>query len=138
LSQLAVTSPNKVPKVRREFFNRGRLSNPKFYSYANRVIRKQAVGGIHELENSERDDLGRKFFALDHTAEVLENYRRIKENEIYTKVLHDERLKKSFLRNESRKPQNLLHNFQSNLEIGIGAESAQVFTKSDFLKQTSS
>ncbi len=109
LSQLASTSPDKVPKIRREYFNRGRISNPKFYSYANRVIRKQAVSGIHDLELSERDDLGRKFFALDHTAEVLENYRRIKENEIYTKVLHDERLKKSFLRAESRKKENLLH-----------------------------
>ena len=109
LSQLASTSPDKVPKIRREYFNRGRISNPKFYSYANRVIRKQAVSGIHDLELSERDDLGRKFFALDHTAEVLENYRRIKENEIYTKVLHVERLKKSFLRAESRKKENLLH-----------------------------
>jgi hypothetical protein len=45
-----------------------------------------------------------KFFYLDHTAEVLENYRRIQENQIFDKILHDERNKKAFLRHESRKP----------------------------------
>lgn len=52
--------------------------------------------------------MGRKFFYLDHTAEVLENYRRIQENEIYNKVLHETRQKKAFLKKESRKPENLL------------------------------
>ena len=33
----------------------------------------------------------KKFFYLDHTAEVLENYRRMEENQIFDKVLHDER-----------------------------------------------
>ena len=74
---------DKVPRLRREYFNKGKLSNPKFYSYANRAIRKQAIYGINDIENIEKDELGRKFFTLDHTAEVLENYRRIKENEIY-------------------------------------------------------
>jgi hypothetical protein len=58
---------------------------------ANRAIRKTAVGQIHDIELGERDDLGRKFFALDHTAEVLENYRKIKENELFDKILHETR-----------------------------------------------
>jgi len=45
---------------------------------------------------------------LDHTAEVLENYRKIKENEIFQQVLHDERHKKAFLKAESLKMENLL------------------------------
>jgi hypothetical protein len=45
---------------------------------------------------------------LDHTAEVLENYRRIKENEIFDRVLHDERMKKAFLKTESQQVENLL------------------------------
>jgi hypothetical protein len=51
-------------------------------------------------------------FSLDHTAEVLENYRRIKENEIFTKVLHDEREKKAFLRREGRKKENIIENLE--------------------------
>jgi len=47
--------------------------------------------------------MSQKFFALDHTAEVLENYRRIQENNLFDKILHDERDKKAFLKHESRK-----------------------------------
>ena len=41
LSEIALA--DKVPRLRREYFNKGKLSNPKFYSYANRAIRKQAI-----------------------------------------------------------------------------------------------
>lgn len=58
----------------------------------------------------------KKFFALDHTAEVLENYRRLKENEIFDKILHDERMKKAFLKHEGRKTQNLIADFDSNFK----------------------
>jgi hypothetical protein len=34
-----------------------------------------------------------KIFLLDHTAEVLENYRRLKEYEVYKHELHYEREK---------------------------------------------
>jgi hypothetical protein len=49
---------------------------------------------------------------LDHTAEVLENYRRIKENELFNHVLHGEREKKAFLKKEDRKPENLIDNYE--------------------------
>ena len=39
---------------------------------------------------------------------MLENYRKIAENNIFDKILHDERQKKAFLKNESRKIENLL------------------------------
>ena len=43
-----------------------------------------------------------KYFALDHTAEILENYRRIQENDIWDRVLHDKRQKTAFLKNAGR------------------------------------
>ena len=50
---------------------------------------------------------------MDHTAEVLENYRRIQENKIFDKILHDERNKKAFLKHESRKVENLIEGFEN-------------------------
>lgn len=51
-------------------------------------------------------------FSLDHTAEVLENYRRMKENEIFNHVLFEERNKRAFLRKEERKRENLIGNYE--------------------------
>ena len=55
----------------------GKTTNPVFYSFANQKLRKETSGKIHEMEQAERGILGDRFFYLDHTAEVLENYRRI-------------------------------------------------------------
>ena len=55
----------------------------------------------------------KKFFYLDHTAEVLENYRRLQENQIFDKVLHDERMKKAFLKAEARRKENLIDDYHS-------------------------
>ena len=68
------------PKKRRPHFNTSPIANPKLYSFANKEIRKEAIKAVHDIENTEKGELGRKFFYLDHTAEVLENYRRIQEN----------------------------------------------------------
>ena len=106
LSKMALAK--EVPRKRRLYFNRGRTSNPRFHQFANKGLRRQSVAAIFDIQDQERDTLGRKFFALDHTAEVLENYRRIKENEIYDKILHETRQRKAFLKNESRKTHNLL------------------------------
>lgn len=43
---------------------------------------------------------------------MLENYRRIQENEIYDRVLHEEREKKAFLKKEERKTENLIENYE--------------------------
>mmetsp|Transcript_7117 Transcript_7117/g.11272 ORF Transcript_7117/g.11272 Transcript_7117/m.11272 type:complete len:80 (-) Transcript_7117:931-1170(-) len=53
----------------------------------------------------------KKFFYLDHTAEVLENYRRIEENKIFDKILHDGRMKRAFLKKEGRQRENLIENY---------------------------
>lgn len=96
------------PKKRRPHINISPIANPKLYSFANKEIRKEAIQAVHDIEITEKGDLGRKFFYLDHTAEVLENYRRIQENIVFDKVLHETRQKKAFLKNESRKIENLL------------------------------
>ena len=49
-----------------------------------------------------------KFYSLDHTAEVLENYRRIEEHNLFAKYLHVEREKSAALKIESQKIENLL------------------------------
>ena len=53
------------------------------------------------------------FHRLDHTAEVLENYRKIQENILYDRLLHDGRDKKAYLRKEDTKVNNLIDNFES-------------------------
>ena len=63
---------------------------------------------MDSVYDNDIDRLSEKFFYLDHTAEVLENYRKIQENVIFDRVLHDERQKKAFLKNESRRLENLL------------------------------
>tara|TARA_B110000285_G_scaffold208597_1_gene248933 strand:+ start:162 stop:482 length:321 start_codon:yes stop_codon:yes gene_type:complete len=50
---------------------------------------------------------------LDHTAEVLENYRRLQENIIFDRILDDERNKKAFLKHEGRNIENLISDFDT-------------------------
>ena len=45
---------------------------------------------------------------MDHTAEVLENYRRMHENRLFNLMLFDDRNKKAFLRRESRSKEAIL------------------------------
>ena len=52
-------------------------SNPDFGSFANKVLRKQAVAGVDSVYDAEKARMGEKFYYLDHTAEVLENYRKV-------------------------------------------------------------
>lgn len=83
---------------------------------------------------------------------MLENYRKIAENNIFDKILHDERQKKAFLKNESRKIENLLEytgDTGSNLqklasgsdnhqEGGLYQASTTPFMVTDFLAAGSS
>ena len=82
----------------------------------NKVMRKRASQGVSDIQSDEFGDMRKKFFYLDHTAEVLENYRRLKENEIFDKILHDGRMKKAFLKNEGSKAENLIGDFDSKFK----------------------
>lgn len=125
-------------------------TNPTFGSFANKELRRQATAGVDSVYMNDKDRLYEKFYYLDHTAEVLENYRKIQENLIFDRVLHDQRQKKAFLKSESRKLENLLEGHSSdasgrlsigsssgNLEAigpGVSEHSSAAFTIADFLK----
>lgn len=48
---------------------------------------------------------------------MLENYRRIKENDIFDQILHDSREKKAFLKAEERKTENLIESSKYQQKI---------------------
>lgn len=66
-----------MSRTRRAYIDTSVKSNPEFGSFANKVLRKQAIEGVDSVYDAERALLGEKFYFLDHTAEVLENYRKI-------------------------------------------------------------
>ncbi len=112
LSKLAKLEKHQVSKKRRPYMSMSHSLNPQLLKRANRAASKQVGATVDDIWEKEGGGLRDKFFVLDHTAEVLENYRRIKENEIFEKVLFEEREKKAFLRKESRKTENLIDNFE--------------------------
>ena len=80
-----------VPKARRPYLDTSPMSNPSFTTFANKMLKKTATKGVDQAINSEKQDMQEKYYFLDHTAEVLENYRKFEENKIFDRVLHDER-----------------------------------------------
>jgi len=70
---------------------------------------------VQDIWDKEGGSLRNKYFLLDHTAEVLENYRRIQENEIFNRILFEEREKKAFLKKEGRKIDNLIDNYEQKI-----------------------
>ena len=86
-----VAQAEEMPKKRRAYLDTSQKNNPEFGSFANKVLRKQATAAVDSIYDDEKQRLGQKFYYLDHTAEVLENYRKMQENKIYDRVLHDER-----------------------------------------------
>ena len=77
LSELAEASNEEVPKKRRVYLDTSIKTNQSFGSFANKVLKKEAAAGVDSVYNDEKERLGEKFYFLDHTAEVLENYRKI-------------------------------------------------------------
>jgi hypothetical protein len=73
---------------------------------------------------------------------VLENYRRIQENELFDKVLHDSRMKRAYLKHESQNAENLIEDFGSKfngykyLENTNGDQNAAAaLTSLDFMQE---
>ena len=111
LSRIAKADPKSVPRKRRPFMSMSPMLNPKVMTGINKGIRNQVGGVVNDIWEKEGGSLRNKFFVLDHTAEVLEKYRRVQENEIFNKVLFDEREKRAFLKKEARKQENLIENY---------------------------
>ena len=53
------------------------MNNPQAFYKINKQLRYQATRAIDDIHRTEFTNMSKKFFYLDHTAEVLENYRRI-------------------------------------------------------------
>jgi hypothetical protein len=87
------------------------IADPKIMKLTNQALQSQATHVVQDIWEKEGGSLRNKYFILDHTAEVLENYRRIQENEIFNRVLFGEREKKAFLKKEGRKIENLIDNY---------------------------
>ena len=73
---------------------------------------------------------------------MLENYRRIQENELFDKVLHDSRMKRAYLKHESQNVENLIEDFGSKfngykyLENTNGdRNAAAALTSLDFMQE---
>ena len=74
---MATAEPKSVSRKRRPYMITSPLLNPKVMKHANAAITQQASGVVQDIWDKEGGSLRNKFFILDHTAEVLENYRRI-------------------------------------------------------------
>ncbi|CDW74365.1 UNKNOWN [Stylonychia lemnae] len=112
LSKMASKEPSTVSKKRRPYMAPlSKLNDSHKLKRINQDLKSQLKRNTDQIWENEKISLRNKFFVLDHTAEVLENYRRIQENEIFNHVLHEERDKKAFLRRESRKAENLIDNY---------------------------
>ena len=111
LSRIAKADPKTVSRKRRPFMSTSPMINAKVLKNANNELQKQASGAVKDIWDKEGGSLRNKFFLLDHTAEVLENYRRIKENEIFSRIVFEEREKKAFLKKEARQTENLIEDF---------------------------
>lgn len=112
LSKMAHADPKTVSRKRRPYMVTSALLGPKIMKHTNAAITQQATSVVQDIWDKEGGSLRNKFFVLDHTAEVLENYRRIQENLIFSRVLFDEREKKAFLKKEGRKIENLIDNYE--------------------------
>ena len=53
LSEMAEAEPAKVPKKRRLYIDTSPRTNPKFTSFANKALRKQAVTGVDSIKRDE-------------------------------------------------------------------------------------
>ncbi|CAI2375125.1 unnamed protein product [Moneuplotes crassus] len=80
---------------------------------SNKNLRKAMSTIIDEVERQNTKTLKSKIFLLDHTAEVLENFRRVQEYKIWKHELHYQRERLVALKKESLKYENLIDNYEA-------------------------
>ena len=130
LSKMANKDPRTVSKKqRRPYMITSVVGDPRIMKHTNRALQSQATHVVEDIWQKEGGSLRDKYFVLDHTAEVLENYRRIQENEIFERVLFEQREKKAFLKKEARKINNIIDNYEQkygNFKYFEGTDAANV------------
>ena len=82
----------------------------------NLFIKDKAAKLINEKQHADFLYLENKMFALDYTAQVLENMRKDKENKIFNIKYKEVYEKKLAIKLESRKKQNLLENYENTFK----------------------
>ena len=87
---------------------------------ASKMLKKNMNFKLEREYTREQPYLRRKIYYLDHTAEVLENLRRITEAREHRALLHSIRFRKAALKHEARKLVNLVPKAQFPL---LGAPS---------------
>lgn len=78
----------------------------------NRVLKDKLKMSIGQVYDEEKLRFERKFGILDHTAEVLENFRRFEEHKIFREIEHKERMKSIALDKERIKLPNIIWNYE--------------------------
>jgi len=104
----------------------------------NRLIRKKIIKRIDSAEAQDYVSLEERLFLKDMNAQSLENLRKIKENKIFNKKLHELHERKLALKLEGKKLENLIENFDfkfKNFEIynDTEANSVKTYTLTDFV-----
>jgi len=79
----------------------------------NRKALKEGKSILSAIEEKETGEMHAKIFMLDHTAEVLENYRKIEEIKIYNAIRHEEKETLAALKEAGRQKQNLILDYEA-------------------------
>jgi hypothetical protein len=91
----------------------------------NKYLRQRSMQVIAKTEESDMKLLSESLFTKDHTAQSLENLRKIRENRIFNKKMHELAERKFALKLEGRKIGNLIENYEMkflNYEKHNGSE----------------
>ncbi len=103
----------------------------------NKVLRKNIIKNINISESQDHESLENRLFLKDMNSQTLENLRKIKENKIFNKKLHELHERKLAVKLESKKLENLIENFDfkyKNFEVfnDTEANSVRTYNLSDF------
>lgn len=77
----------------------------------NKVLRKKIIKNINQAQSEDFKSLETRLFLKDMNSQSLENLRKIKENKIFNKKLHELHERKLAVKLESKKLENLIENF---------------------------
>lgn len=101
------------------------------------MVDRKIKSSLSDIAHVEKQRMGEKLFLLDHSAQVLENYRKIEEIKLYNAIQHEQKEKQAALKITKRKLENLLPDFQtqSQLQTHSGVEFLESTRKQKQLEE---
>jgi hypothetical protein len=107
----------------------------------NRYLRGRTMQVIAKSEETDMKLLSESLFTKDHTAQSLENFRKMRENRIFTRKMHELAERKFAMKLESRKTTNLIENYEMkflnyerhNASEGVGYK---IYGSIDFFQES--